>query len=118
MTASEASAHKELRVLQMKNSEDNVRKITEAILGFTNPIAVENKEKLYCLSSGIPATQEVSNSVLQAHGLDKDAMVPIFEKRLVDKSVKIHEPIQRIKIKNICLYANKSKDQKYTKQTY
>ena len=99
MTASEASAHKEVRVSQMKSSEDNVRKITEAILGFTNPFAVENKEELYCLSSGIPATQEVSNSLLQAHGLGKDAMVPFFEKGLVDKSVKFHEPIQRIKIK-------------------
>ena len=98
MTASEASAHKELRVSQMQNSENNVKKITEAVLGFTNPFQVENKEELYCLSSGIPATQEVSNSLLQALELGKDAMVTFFEKRLVDKSLKFHEPIQRMKI--------------------
>ena len=99
MTASEASAHKELRVSQMQNSENNVKKITEAVLGFTNPFQVENKEELYCLSSGIPATQEVSNCLLQALELGKDAMVTFFEKRLVDKSVKFHKPIQRMKIK-------------------
>ena len=99
MTASEGSAHKELRVSQMQNSENNVKKITEAVLGFTNPFQVENKEELYCLSSGIPATQEVSNSLLQELELGKDAMVAFFEKRLVDKSVKFHEPIQKMNIK-------------------
>ena len=99
MTASEASAHKELRVSQMQNSENNVKKITEAVLGFTNPFQVENKEELYCLSSGIPATQEVSNSLLQALELGKDEMVTFFEKWLVHKSVKFQEPIQRMKIK-------------------
>ena len=39
MTSSETSAHKELRVLQMKSSEANVKKITEAVLSFTNPFA-------------------------------------------------------------------------------
>ena len=99
MTASEASAHKELRVSQMQNSANNVKKITEAVLGFTNLFQVKNKEELYCLSSGIPTTQEVSNSFLQALALGKDAMVTFFEKRFVDKSVKFHKPIQRMKIK-------------------
>ena len=76
-----------------------MKKITEAVLGFTNPFQVENKEELYCLSSGIPATQEVSNNLLQALELGKDAMVTFFEKRFVDKSGKFHEPIQRMKIK-------------------
>ena len=60
MTSSETSAHKEFRVSQMKNSEANVKKITEAVSSFTNPFALKNKEELYCLSSGVPATQKVS----------------------------------------------------------
>ena len=99
MTSSETSAHKELRVSQMKSSEANVKKITEAVLSFTNLFVLQNQQELYCLSSGVSATQEVSRSLLQAHELGKDAMVTFFEKLFVDKSVKFHDPIKRMKIK-------------------
>ena len=99
MTSSKTSAHKELRESQMKISEANVKKITETVLRFTNPFKLENKEELYCLSSGVSATQEVSRSLLQAHELGKDATVPFFEKRFVDKSVKFHDSTKRMKIK-------------------
>ena len=66
MTSSETSAHEELRVSQMKSSKANVKKITEAVLSFTNPFALQNKQELYCLSSCVPATREVSRSLLQA----------------------------------------------------
>ena len=83
----------------MKSNEADVKKITEAVLSFRKPFPLQNQEELYCLSSGVPATQEVSRSLLQAHELGKDAMVAFFEKWFVDKSVKFHDPIQRMKIK-------------------
>ena len=64
MTLSETSAHKELRVSQIRNGEANVKKITEAVSNFTNPFTLQN--------------QEVSRSLLQAHEFGKDAMVTFF----------------------------------------
>ena len=85
MTSSETSAHKELRVSQMKSSEANVKEITEAVLSFTNPFALQNQQELYCLSSGVPATQEVSRSLFQAHELGKDAMITFSRSGLLIK---------------------------------
>ena len=48
MTSSETSAHKELRVSQMKSSEANVKKITEAVLSFINPFALQNQNYTVC----------------------------------------------------------------------
>ena len=76
-----------------------MKKITEAVLTFTNPFALQNQQELYCLSSGVPATQEVSRSLVHGHELGKDAMVTFFEKRFADKSVKFHDPIKRMKVK-------------------
>ena len=74
MSSNESSTHKELRPSQMKTSKSNVEKVVDAICGFTNPFQVENKDELYCLSSGIPANSTVSDNLLQATDLGKKAM--------------------------------------------
>ena len=74
MSSNESSTHKELRPSQMKTSESDVKKVVDTICGFTNPLKVENKDDLYCLSSGIPGNSTVSDNLLQATDLEKKAI--------------------------------------------
>ena len=90
--------HKELRPSQMKTSESNTKKVVGAICGFTNPFEVENRDELYCLSSGIPANSTVSDNLPQATDLGKKAMEQFIKERLVDRTKKFHDPVTRIKL--------------------
>ena len=65
-TTTETSVHKELKSSQIKSSEEGVTNVKDAVMGFTNPFTVENKKELYCLSSGLSASSEVSSNLLQA----------------------------------------------------
>ena len=98
MSSNKSSAHKELRPSQMKTSESNVKKVVDAICGFTNPFEVENRDELYCLSSGIPANSTVSDNLLQATDLGKKAMEQFIKERLVDRTKKFHDPVTRMKL--------------------
>ena len=96
MKSNETSVHKELRQSQIKSSEVNVKKVIDAFAGFTNPFLVASNE-LYCLSSGVPASSETENSLLQAYNLGKTAMELFIKERLVDKTKNYHDPITRRK---------------------
>ena len=67
MTYDEISVHKDLRVSQIQNTERDVKRVIEAISGFTNLFSFDfNKDELYCLSSGVPAKPDVANDLLHA----------------------------------------------------
>ena len=59
MTSNETSLHEELKLSQMKISEQGVTNIKEAFMGFNNPFTIKNKDELFCLSSGLPTSSEV-----------------------------------------------------------
>ena len=99
MTTAETSVHKEIKSSQIKSSEEGVTNVKDAVMGFTNPFTVENKEELYCLSSGLPASSEVSNNLLQAKEQGQSAMAQFIKERLIDKTVKFHDPIKYMKYK-------------------
>ena len=82
----------------MKTSESNTKKVVGAICGFTNPFEVENRDELYCLSSGIPANSTVSDNLPQATDLGKKAMEQFIKERLVDRTKKFHDPVTRMKL--------------------
>ena len=59
MVVSENDSHKDNKKSQMVQSENDVKKLTDAFQNFTDPFLVEEKDVLYCLSSGVPASVEV-----------------------------------------------------------
>jgi hypothetical protein len=43
-----------------------------AIVGFINPFEMEQKDKLYCISSGASATSEIERDVILAEAFGAD----------------------------------------------
>ena len=70
-----------------------------AVSNFTSPFTVDNKEELFCLSFGKPATKDVKADLWKAHGREQQAMKELIEKRLLDKSIIFHEPIKQMNLK-------------------
>ena len=95
----ELSVHKEFQPAQIKSSETATSQMKGAIVNFTDPFAVENKEELFCLASGKPAPQDVRKDLLEAHERGQTAMDEFIQSRLVDKSVPFHDPLRRLKLK-------------------
>lgn len=62
MTSKAVSVHKDLQLSQIQSSEDDVKIIVDAILGFTDPFQ-DDVNELYCLSSGAPAKPDVSEDL-------------------------------------------------------
>ena len=62
-TTEQAAQHRDLMPSQIKRSEDQVSKATDAINGFMNPFAEEN-ETLYCISSGTTVPSEVEDDIM------------------------------------------------------
>ena len=64
MSSDEISSHKDLRPAQMQISERGVKRVLEAISGFTKPFSssVEDNE-LSCWSSGVPAKPDIAEDL-------------------------------------------------------
>ena len=55
------NSHKDVRPSEIADSEEATTKVIQAISNFINPFAVEDKDNLYCLSSGAPATKDIED---------------------------------------------------------
>jgi hypothetical protein len=60
---SDAKKHRDLRRTEIERSEANVVKVAAAIVGFINPFEMEQKDKLYCISSGASVTSEIAAQI-------------------------------------------------------
>jgi hypothetical protein len=88
-------------------SETNVVKVAEAIVGFINPFKMEQKDKLYCISSGASATSEIERDVILAEAFGADAKVDFISERL-EKHEKFFDPIRRLNLKTLSELAKKT----------
>jgi hypothetical protein len=52
-----------------------ILQVAEAIVGFINPFEMEQKDKLYCISSGASATSGIERDVILAEAFGADAKV-------------------------------------------
>ena len=95
MSASDSSIHKELQPSQVRNSENDAKKVVEAFNNFTKPFHTEIMDGVFCLSSGKPAPTDVRTDLLRADECGRAAMETFIKERPVD----IHEPIKRMKLK-------------------
>jgi len=68
-----AGKHRELERAEIKKSEDAVQRTIAAIRNFTNPFSLADKDHLYSLASGAPASSEVEFDVLRAAKAGKEA---------------------------------------------
>lgn len=66
-----AGKHRELEKAEIKKSEDAVKRTIAAIRNFTNPFSIVDKDHLYSLASGAPASSEVEFDVLRAEAAGK-----------------------------------------------
>jgi hypothetical protein len=78
---SDVKKHRDLRKTEIERSEANVVKVAEAIVGFINPFEMEQKDKLYCISSGASATSEMERDVILTEAFGADAKVDFISKR-------------------------------------
>ena len=57
----------------------------EAINNFINPFTIEDKDTLYCLSSGAPVPSNVENDILMSDEIAKKAHKQFVQDRPIDK---------------------------------
>lgn len=105
MTDTESTSHKDVRLSEVKKSEEDVHRVTEAISNFINPFEIEEKEVLFCLSSGAPAPKEVEEDLLAAETRGTEAHTAFVKDRLVDKTKSFHDPIKRQNLKTFASLA-------------
>ena len=86
---SDAKKHRNLRRTEIERL---------AIVGFINPFEMEQKDKLYCISSGASATSEIERDVILAEASGADAKVDFISERL-EKHEKLFDPIKRLNLK-------------------
>ena len=85
MDNTDSSSHKDIRKSEIQHSEADVRKAVDAISNFVNPLEVENKDLLYCISSEAPVTADVDKDLLSADISGNKACHKFIEDRLVRK---------------------------------
>ena len=74
----------------------------EAINNFIIPFTIEDKDTLYCPSSGAPVPSNVQNDVLMSDEIGKKAHKQFVQDRLIDKTVSSHAPVKKQNLKNFC----------------
>lgn len=95
------SKYKPSRPSEILKSEKLVQKVITVIQeDYINPFGLTvDKEKLVCLSSGVPLIDEVTNDILSLHETGKKQHQTFVDERLKEKSVTFHTPIKRNPVK-------------------
>ena len=109
MDSNENSSHKDIRPAEIRKSEEATNAVMNAIRSFTNPFDVDNKEVLYCLSSGAPAPKDVEEDLLNADLIGQKAYQTFVSDRLVSKETSFNAPIKKQKLKTFSKMAKKVK---------
>ena len=108
MDSQEATSHKEVRGSQIVKSEQDTCSVLQAISNFTNPFTIEDKDALYCLSSGAPVPQDVESDILMADDIGKKAHREFAQERLVEKKTSFHSPVKKQNLKTFATQAKSS----------
>jgi len=97
MNEDEKNVHKSNSPSQMRRSSDDVHNLIASFKKFLNPLEIDEgtKDLLFCLSSGKPASGKVMNNLLNFWTTGENAAQAFIESRLIDKSVKFHDPIKK-----------------------
>ena len=98
-----AGKHRELERAEIRKSEEAVQRTIAAIHNFTNPFTLADKEYLYSLASGAPASPDVESDVLNAEAAGKKAKEEFIHDRFVvgPSGDQFFEPIRKLRLKTM-----------------
>lgn len=119
MTSVCDDVHRSTRKSEVKHSETGVQSILDAFRQFQNPFAMgsDRFDKLFCLSSGLPASKEVEADLLLYIDKGETAAAEFIESRLVGKTVKFHDPMKKLRLKTFASMAVKKELKSSEKKT-
>jgi hypothetical protein len=97
MTSDEADGHKANRPTEIRHSEEAVSKLVSAFRNFMNPFDVPDHavNQLFCLSSGKPASEIVTENMLKYVSNGEEAANKFINERLLSNKVKFHDPLKK-----------------------
>ena len=81
--SNEDDKHRDLRPSEIRRSEKCVKNATEAVKSFLNPFDVDDRDRLYCISSVVPVDQEIEDDILGAEKAGEDAKESFITERLM-----------------------------------
>jgi len=89
------------RAADIKHHHRDLLSVRAAFGNFLNPMQTGDDEDstVYCLSSSQPASDAVSASLLSYVSVGEEAAQAFIQQRLVEKSVKFHHPMHKLKLK-------------------
>ena len=100
MSDNSSDAHKTTRPSEIRKSETDVLKLVTAFKQFLNPFNIDdhNKDKLFSLSSGKPASAKVQENLLNYVDTGERAAESFIQKRLVEKTIKFQDPMKKLNL--------------------
>ena len=78
--------HKENRLSEIKKSANFITQVVETIEDYGSPFDSSDENKLYCLSSGCPVTEDIMEDVLKADDEGEKAKLEFIKERLGEKN--------------------------------
>ena len=111
MSSTDASSHKDNRQASKTASEQDFQKVVMSFDNFINPFNIDNKDALYCISSGSPLTEESEKQVLEADKIGQESHAKFVKERLVEKTCSFYTPLPKQKLKT---FDDKKKRKKLT----
>jgi hypothetical protein len=111
MSTTDVDRHKDNRQANKTASERDVQKVLTSIENFVNPFCVDNKDALYCISSGSPLEKESEQNILEANKIGQQAHTKFVNERLVEKTISFYAPLRKQKLKT---FDDKKKRKKLT----
>ena len=92
--------HKELRPIEVRKGEMAVNRTIDALENFVNPFAIDDKDGLYSISSGMKVPAAIEEDVLKAEAVGKEEKQKFIDERLKQND-KFFEPIKRTNLKTM-----------------
>jgi len=97
MSMDVSDAHKTTRKSEIVKSETRVANVVSAFNQFIIPFTIKNdrKDSLFSISSGKPASDKVRDHLLSFSDIGDKAADLFIKSRLIDKTMKFHEPMKK-----------------------
>ena len=99
ISAEDMHVHKEGKPVRMKKDEEAVQSVQKVILGWKNLFGVTEDEPMSNISSGLVASQQVSNDMLSAYRHGESRLQQFIKDRLLTCTVQFHDPLPSLKLK-------------------
>jgi hypothetical protein len=118
MLSSGEDEHKSVGRSEIKQSESEVTNVLSAFKQFVNPFCMQedNRNKLHCISSGLPANDIVERDLLQYTSIGNEKAEQFITSRLIEKSIKFQDPVNKSKLSTFkCMAVKKTLTSKQNK---